>query len=370
MKGDVQKLNQEEVQKGGSTQPQSTIDDWIEKNLNSTEWDLNSYLMWRVRAQLKEDFVKQRAEVFRDNLAAADELVQLPFYIAALPHFQEAQTEVTGIVDELLQAFPAVRSEFGELLQLFQKIPDEGIEVITTMKKSGQFSAFCEKIGELLALFLRYGGKNGNDLLKKGIRPALESKEESMSAIENLLRTSTCSMWTSLEVLASDLWVDSVNFDPMNLALPAIKEKGGQEIKGLTQKEIKVGLLSKHRFNLTNVMGDLLRPKFDFTSVSGIEKAFRTLFGTAWIGWDEELVKQLFLIEQIRHVIQHRAGIADQKFIATTSGAYRVGERVCITAKDYHKFKGVIVRGAVHLIAATDRFFAGSGNRVQVQNAE
>jgi len=118
------------------------------------------------------------------------------------------------------------------------------------------------------------------------------------------------------EVLASDLWEDALNLEPAKLGMPALKGEGAQELKGIDQKQISVDFLAKHGYNLSSVMGSLLKPKFDFTSVQGIEKAYRTLLGQPSV-WTQGVHDSLFVLEQTRHLIQHRAGIVDQKFIET-----------------------------------------------------
>jgi hypothetical protein len=121
--------------------------------------------------------------------------------------------------------------------------------------------------------------------------------------------------WTAFEAMASDLWTACVNSRPTQL--------GKQTIFGLPQKPsgsdkyISLRFLSKHNFDLRSSLGEVLVKKFDFTSLSGIAKAYKLAFPK--LGTKDILDSpDLKLLQSYRHVIVHRAGIADQSFIETT----------------------------------------------------
>jgi hypothetical protein len=87
---------------------------------------------------------------------------------------------------------------------------------------------------------------------------------------------------------------------------------------GLTGKQISIGLLAKHGFDLRGCLGTLLKPKFDLTSLTNIRTAYEAAFGKCKQLDDMFSERDLHLLEASRHVIVHRAGVVDAEFVART----------------------------------------------------
>jgi hypothetical protein len=123
--------------------------------------------------------------------------------------------------------------------------------------------------------------------------------------------------WAALEAFSSDLWEDTLNEQNLFrtvVSLDALLETNtGREIEGLTNKMISVKSLIRHDLNLQGKMGTLLRDKFDFTSVAGINKAYAAAF-KATPSPQLSATHKLWRIEATRHIIVHRAGEPDEKF--------------------------------------------------------
>ena len=84
-----------------------------------------------------------------------------------------------------------------------------------------------------------------------------------------LLTSATTGAWTAVECLAADVWVASLNARPMSLATRAVAaEATGEQIDGLSGKQITLALLGKYGFDLRACMGTVLKPKFDLTNLS------------------------------------------------------------------------------------------------------
>ena len=118
-----------------------------------------------------------------------------------------------------------------------------------------------------------------------------------------------CSCWTAYETLSAELWEHSVN-SIGEIAQLVCKHKSDTDSDGIQGKNISLQKLFEYNLDLRGCMGTLLKGKFDFTSEQGIREAFSICSGDKNNRQDSEL----HYIEQCRHLIQHRAGIIDDKF--------------------------------------------------------
>ncbi len=142
---------------------------------------------------------------------------------------------------------------------------------------------------------------------------------------QKVLRSAVVSAsWTALECIAADCWVAALNTSPIPLAQRALSSIP-EEPQEISSKQIPVGLAAKYNFDLRNCLGTILRSKFDFTSVSGMKKAFKAAFSD-----NNELIdilsKPLLCdLEISRHLIVHRAGIVDEEYNRRTSANFSIG---------------------------------------------
>jgi hypothetical protein len=150
-------------------------------------------------------------------------------------------------------------------------------------------------------------------------------------AFRGLVLSMVSGLWTSFEVLATDLWVTAVNAYPDVYAGRCLaRAERGQDSEDFDGKQVSVRLLSKYGFDLRQKLGEILRPKFDFTCLSGQSHAFTAAFGRA----DE--LESIFAdvnlneLEATRHVIVHRAGVADEEFIRRSGSPIPLGVKIQI----------------------------------------
>ena len=173
--------------------------------------------------------------------------------------------------------------------------------------------------------------------------------------IEVQLLAATSATWTAFECVTSDAWVNAVNAAPCKFAVGVVAAQG-EAPDGFSGKTIPVGLLAKHGFDLRHVMGTLLKPKFDFTTVRGAKTAFSAAFprnaSIESIFEDEDLK----LLEVVRHVIVHRAGIMDAEFLSRAQGICAVeGEPLPLDCKVVSGIINAGINAACRVLEAVDR---------------
>lgn len=124
--------------------------------------------------------------------------------------------------------------------------------------------------------------------------------------------------WTALECVAADCWVTALNQSPTPLAHRAIASIPQEsDVSEISSKLISVGLAAKYNFDLRNCLGTVLKPKFDFTSVGGMKKAYSAAFkGSSQADELQVILSKPVLreLEVTRNLIVHRAGMVDEEY--------------------------------------------------------
>jgi hypothetical protein len=175
------------------------------------------------------------------------------------------------------------------------------------------------------------------------------------SAVRSLLLAVVSASWTVFETLLTDMWVAVLNCHPVPLAQRALEAPsfaGPDEV--LSAKQVSVGLLAKYSFDLRNCLGDILKSKFDFTSVSGIHKAYKTILGDS-----EELRKatgtiELKELEAVRHLIVHRAGIVDEEYRKRTNSPLSSGTALPIDGITASRWASAGISSGCNMVRLVD----------------
>ena len=143
--------------------------------------------------------------------------------------------------------------------------------------------------------------------------------------------------WTAIEMLAADLWIAAVNERPNPLAT-----NFARSVQHKAQdKSIPLTALAKygdHDFNLQRMMGRILHDekKVDFTSLESTAFAYEKAFGRRFAALDSDDLK---LLELVRNLILHRAGIVDPDFIDRIADKGLAAHPFCAAAKPKETFK-------------------------------
>ncbi len=174
----------------------------------------------------------------------------------------------------------------------------------------------------------------------------LESFKE-ISLVENAIRiqalNSLVNIWTIFESCTKEIWKYLLNNYQSNFLSNILKESEKSNIDGISGKTISIELLGKYDFNLNNKLGEILSDKFDFTSCSGIKKAF--------IALDKKKKDNLifldnpiaYKLEITRNLIVHNAGIIDNEYLKKTSIPNQtLGELIDLNIEQYNEFEECI----------------------------
>lgn len=177
---------------------------------------------------------------------------------------------------------------------------------------------------------------------------ALESPGLVSGAAELLLQGIVLT-WSALETLSRDVFELVLNSDPQK-ALAVLQEPSAKQ---RLQSKFTLEELASFGFNVSTSLGSLLSSQQDFSDIRTIKAALMPLLGS-----DPALATalgdpKLWMLCQQRHLIVHRRGIVDERYLAATGESRQRGTRLTATpslVKSY--FEAVQTAGTALLMAA------------------
>ncbi len=176
------------------------------------------------------------------------------------------------------------------------------------------------------------------------------------SAARELLCQGDVLVWGALEVLASDLFVAVLNGDPQ-LTTTLLENETAKRLFGL--KTFTVDALAGFRFDLSRHMGDVLVSHHPVDSIPTMKTVFGTLYPQ-----DEDLrqalnTRNLFVLNQRRHLIVHRRALIDAEYVRLV-GEGSVGDRLIVSPEQFE--------GDILAVRDAGRALLRSATSVFVQN--
>jgi hypothetical protein len=154
---------------------------------------------------------------------------------------------------------------------------------------------------------------------------------ELVAGIRTVLLAQISLAWTAMEILSEDLWIAAVNERPNPLATNFAKttQPKGQE------KSITISQLAKygeHTFDLSKLMGTLFaaEQKADFTSLASTNSAYEKAFCKSVTTLDGA---DLRLLELVRNLIVHGAGVVDDDFIERLKETGLKAHHLCVAVE-------------------------------------
>jgi hypothetical protein len=267
-------------------------------------------------------FLKPIAEGFFENIRQVESLIQMPLMMFAM-------LEIDG---QIREQFESLTLDYWSRGENFANFLNEAKKISVQPAKQSDFIERTLKYQNKVLAIPRCG-----EMLK--------------TSMEVLYRAGVSESWTALECLATDLWVTSLNEEPTTLAQTAISAVETQEPAELTSKHIPVGLAARYGFDLRHCLGTVLKSKFDFTGVSGIQKAYKV-----FVPNDEFIQKvlaqpELGELEATRHVIVHRAGRVDEEYRRRTGSHLPIGQVLTFTLEQSENFSYVSAHAGTGLLA-------------------
>ena len=274
------------------------------------------------------DNLKLTCKTFHDNLESLSNAVMLPFSIAV------GAVEQTNWIERFRRA--AIELNLDEK----NDVPREVIEERMKELDRGDNLEWSFDIVE--------------DLFK--------NNEEVNEGIRNLLKIAVVNLWTIIEVLSSDVWLVVVNFSPLDLGRAVYHARKDRVSKILLDRLCAFGF----DVTLSNEIGTISHPFFDFTGLKGIKDAFDTAFGKSAFEITNRLVTEprLRKLQAMRNLIVHKGGIVDEAYRNMTGEALEVGTKLLIRGDDFTKLAKSVIQTGCELILFVDDHLSCSKNQL------
>jgi len=255
---------------------------------------------------LKSEALRSLAQTFLENAESAAGIVALPLWFAqqTAERFEFNEFFVVRLVESLM---------------LSRGREPEEIKPLRSQEIAQEWNNQRDPDSEALKTRVR-----------RELRDSLAGPGP-QNAFRSLLLSMVSGLWTAFEVLATDLWVSAVNAYPHVYAGRCLaRAERGRDSEDLDGKHVSVRLLSRYGFDLRQKLGEILRPKFDFTCLSGQFRAFIAAFGREGELESTFADASLNELEATRHVIVHRAAVADEEFVRRTGFGNPLGIKIQI----------------------------------------
>lgn len=174
---------------------------------------------------------------------------------------------------------------------------------------------------------------NDKKVIQNNIDSLENIKEESMKEQFSVIYSQMCVLAvSSLEAILKDYFVDSFN------------NKTDINIENKKLNEIKVTIrdIIDNELNFDNKLGSLIleRDKPNFQDLKSILSNFKNYFNKE-IKLESDLQKKLCFYLEIRHLLVHKGGVVDKRFINSTKVLdaniknYKAGDTVEIKSSDW-----------------------------------
>jgi len=177
---------------------------------------------------------------------------------------------------------------------------------------------------------------------------SLGSSDLSAAAAELILQ-GTVLTWSALEVLSRDLFEAVLNSDPKR-ALAVIQDAAAKQ---RLQSRFTLEELASFGFDLSSSVGSLLSSQQDFSDIRTIKAAILPA-----LNFDPAVAavlgeKRLWILCQQRHVILHRRGVVDARYLEVTGDQRPIGSRLSVKPAELEsQIKAVVAAGSTLLTAA------------------
>ena len=175
------------------------------------------------------------------------------------------------------------------------------------------------------------------NIIENGIKSLENIKEESMKEQFSVIYSQMCVLAVSaLEAMLKEYFVDSFN------------NKTDINIENKKLNEIKVTIrdIIDNELNFDNKLGALIleRDKPNFQDLKSILNNFKNYFNKE-IELESDLRKRLCFYLEVRHLLVHKGGVVDKKFINSTKVLdaniknYEAGDTVELNSSDWIDMK-------------------------------
>ena len=207
----------------------------------------------------------------------------------------------------------------------------------------------AERARSKMAEFLASGA--GRDFVRDAVVEELDRSLASQvvsDAAKELMIQALVSTWAVFEHFVSEFIVDRVNANP-HLAKPVL---AAPELKAFFGKQaVDFQVIDQHGYDLTRSMGSIIFRNQRLDSLAVVRSVFAAMFDGGEV--QKALGKELWLLNQRRHLLVHRRGLVDREYLDRTGDDAEPGQRLVVTSKDVERYLMAVQKAIVTIKTAT-----------------
>jgi len=203
---------------------------------------------------------------------------------------------------------------------------------------SDRFRSFQESDEGINAIV----GEISNSLLN-----ALKDSSTS-NASKEVLYQGLVSLWSAFEVMVRDVLTVMLNNSP-KLSEKLLSDSSARKYFDLPK--VSIDDLSLSGYDLSNKMGSLLFGPRDFSDIRAIRAVMTAIFSSASVA---EVLNNdsLWHLNQDRHLIVHRRGVVDSRYIQATGTIFQVGESVTVSPRRLEEYFRSVIKCATTILSS------------------
>jgi hypothetical protein len=145
--------------------------------------------------------------------------------------------------------------------------------------------------------------------------------------------------WGALEVLARDVFITYLNENPQAttrlLTEPSTRKR-------FEWPKIPMDLLAEYKFDLSESMGSLLSQQQDMSDLGTIKAVYAVIFPPHEPLLENLNKRDLWILSQQRHLIVHRRGVIDKRYLENTGSMQEIGTRLTIEPATLERYLKVV----------------------------
>ena len=173
--------------------------------------------------------------------------------------------------------------------------------------------------------------------------------EDMVSAAGELLLQGEVLIWSALESLARDLFEAILNADPKRI-LPILRDPTA---KHRLPSRFTVEELASFGFDVSTSFGSVLSSYQDFSDIRTIRALLQSALNSDATVEAALADRRLWMLCQRRHLIVHRRGVVDLRYIEATGDQAPQGSRLSVVPSDLEAdFQAVGLAGTALLVSA------------------
>lgn len=255
--------------------------------------------------------IKACASSFIDNLARASYATMMTDLLVGLSYLKSGIQRQAEGHHALGYFIPADHPE--EYKKQWQESVDHMIKVVENIDKGDAGTVNQEDIADIGHGHAKQF-ENNYGIIRDGIKSA-----------NNLLVIGT---WTAIEAMLFDLWVKALNANPVKFAELSGNSKNSDVGKPKPKKtahakpkpeepgkQILLGFLAEHGYDLSGHMGTVLVERFNFQMLWQVRDAYLQAFDATHGNIRNAILSDpITLVCAIRNCLIHNSGIVDEEF--------------------------------------------------------